>query len=66
MPRDLTGWASTLDLTALDDALALEVRQFVTRVPELREPYRAHLLDQLAAKAARSTYAGHIGRRPYS
>ncbi|WP_164842536.1 RDD family protein [Actinoplanes solisilvae] len=48
MPPDLAGWASTLDLTAVDDALALEIRQFVTRVRELREPYRAGLLHQLA------------------
>jgi uncharacterized RDD family membrane protein YckC len=52
MPPDLAAWASTLDLTAVDDALALEIRQFVTRVRELREPYRAHLLNQLAGEVA--------------
>jgi uncharacterized RDD family membrane protein YckC len=52
MPPALAPWAATLDLTAVDDALALEIRQFVTRVRELREPYRAHLLHQLAGEVA--------------
>jgi uncharacterized RDD family membrane protein YckC len=52
MPVELAPWASTLDLTAVDDELAMEIRQFVTRVRELREPYRAHLLDQLAGEVA--------------
>jgi uncharacterized RDD family membrane protein YckC len=51
-PPELATWGSTLDLTAVDDALALEIRQFVTRVRELREPYRAHLLHQLAGEVA--------------
>jgi uncharacterized RDD family membrane protein YckC len=52
MPRELAAWASTLDLTAVDDALALEIRQFVTRVREVREPYRTRLLNQLAGEVA--------------
>jgi uncharacterized RDD family membrane protein YckC len=52
MPRDLAPWASALDLTAVDDELAMEIRQFVTRARELREPYRAHLLNQLAGEVA--------------
>lgn len=52
MPPELATWASTLDLTAVDDALALEVRQFVTRIRELREPYRARLANELAAEVA--------------
>ena len=52
MPAQLAGWASTLDLTAVDDELALEIRQAVTRVRELREPYRAHVLDRLAGEVA--------------
>ncbi|NMO54860.1 RDD family protein [Actinoplanes sp. TBRC 11911] len=50
MPPLLAAWAATLDLTAVDDTLALEIRQFVTRVRELREPYRAHLLRELAGE----------------
>jgi uncharacterized RDD family membrane protein YckC len=49
-PVELAAWASTLDLTAVDDALAVQVRQFVTRARELHEPYRARLLDQLAGE----------------
>lgn len=52
MPPALAPWAATLDLTAVDDDLALELRQFVTRVPHLREPYRAHLLAQLSGEVA--------------
>lgn len=52
MPYELAGWASTLDLTAVDDGLAMEIRQFVTRVREVREPYRARLLGQLAGELA--------------
>lgn len=52
MPPEMAAWAAALDLTAVDDALALEIRQFVSRVRELREPYRAHLLTQLAGEVA--------------
>jgi len=52
MPPELAAWAAALDLTAVDDALALEIRQFVTRVRDLREPYRARLLIQLAGEVA--------------
>jgi uncharacterized RDD family membrane protein YckC len=52
MPPELAAWAATLDLTAVHDELAMEIRQFVTRLRELREPYRAHLLTQLAAEVA--------------
>jgi uncharacterized RDD family membrane protein YckC len=50
MPHQLAPWAATVDLTAVDDELAVEIRQFVTRSGELREPYRARLLDQLAGE----------------
>jgi uncharacterized RDD family membrane protein YckC len=53
MPQELAGWAATLDLTGVGDDLAMEIRQFVTRVRELREPYRARLGDQLAGEVAR-------------
>jgi uncharacterized RDD family membrane protein YckC len=66
MPPDLAAWASILDLTAVDDALALELRQFATRVRDLREPYRAHLLNQLAAEAtAKITPPAPAGLSPW-
>jgi uncharacterized RDD family membrane protein YckC len=48
MPRELAGWASTIDLSGVDDGLATEMRQLVSRVRELREPYRTHLFSQVA------------------
>jgi uncharacterized RDD family membrane protein YckC len=52
MPPQPAAWAATLDLTAVDDELAMEVRRFVTRINEIREPYRAVLLDRLAGEVA--------------
>ncbi|WP_231932776.1 RDD family protein [Micromonospora rifamycinica] len=43
----LAGWAVTLDLTRLDDALALAVRQYLTRGAQLVEPYHSRLGRQL-------------------
>ncbi|MGC1214273.1 MAG: RDD family protein, partial [Micromonospora sp.] len=39
----LLGWAQTLDLTRLDDGLALAARQYLGRVHQLAEPDRAGL-----------------------
>jgi uncharacterized RDD family membrane protein YckC len=50
MPRELAAWASTVDLSAVGDELAIEMRQLVSRVRDLREPYRTHLFDQVAAE----------------
>ncbi|HET9518070.1 MAG TPA: RDD family protein [Actinoplanes sp.] len=50
VPHQVAAWAATLDLAAVDDGLAMELRQFTTRAGELREPYRAHLLEQLAGE----------------
>jgi uncharacterized RDD family membrane protein YckC len=52
MPRELAGWAATLDLSGVDDELAVEMRQLVSRLRELREPYRTRLFTQLAAEVA--------------
>ncbi|WFE64081.1 RDD family protein [Micromonospora sp. WMMD714] len=43
----LSGWAVTLDLTRLDDALALAVRQYLVRGTQLVEPYHSRLGRQL-------------------
>jgi len=50
MPRELVAWAATIDLSAVGDELAIEMRQLVSRVRELREPYRTHLFDQVAGE----------------
>lgn len=56
MPPHLVGWARTLDLTGLDDALALAVRHFLARNRQIAEPFRTRLGYSLAADlAARTT-----------
>jgi uncharacterized RDD family membrane protein YckC len=55
MPRELAGWAMTLDLTGLDDDLALAVRHFLARRRQLREPARTRLGDQLAREVGAVT-----------
>jgi uncharacterized RDD family membrane protein YckC len=47
-PPPLLAWAATLDLTALDDQLALAARHFLARSRGLREPYRSRLGEALA------------------
>jgi uncharacterized RDD family membrane protein YckC len=48
MPAALAGWAASLDLTAVDDGLALRLRQFLGRASQLAPPARAALEHQLA------------------
>jgi uncharacterized RDD family membrane protein YckC len=55
MPPPLVGWASALDLTGLDDDLALAVRHFLARGHGLAEPERSRLGHALAAEVAAST-----------
>lgn len=54
MPPPLAGWAPTLDLTGLDDALALSVREFLDRagelVPQARETLAGELVDEVRAR----------------
>jgi uncharacterized RDD family membrane protein YckC len=55
MPPALAGWATTLDLTALDDDLALAVRHFLARGHSLAEPERGRLGRALAGEVAAAT-----------
>ncbi|HEY2670469.1 MAG TPA: RDD family protein [Rugosimonospora sp.] len=55
MPPHLAGWATTLDLTGLDDDLALAVRHYLARNRELREPARSRLGFALASEVAECT-----------
>ncbi|MFR9777409.1 RDD family protein [Micromonospora sp. MS34] len=52
MVPPLSGWAGTLDLTRVDDGLALAVRQYVGRVHQLAEPDRSRLGRELWAEVA--------------
>jgi hypothetical protein len=55
MPPYLVGWAGTLDLTGLDDELALAVRHYLARNRSLREPARTRLGYALATDVAACT-----------
>lgn len=55
MPPPLRGWASRLDLTGLDDSLALAVRHFLARNREITEPSRTALGRALAREVAMCT-----------
>ncbi len=52
IPPQLVGWAVTLDLTGLDDELALAVRHFLARNRRLGAPARTRLGYRLAAEVA--------------
>jgi uncharacterized RDD family membrane protein YckC len=55
MPPALAGWARTLDLTGLDDDLALAARHFLARGHGLVEPERSRLGHALATEIAAVT-----------
>lgn len=55
MPLGLGPWASTLDLTGLDDDLALALRHYLARNRRLRDPARTRLGQQLAREVAQVT-----------
>jgi uncharacterized RDD family membrane protein YckC len=52
MPPPLTSWATRLDLVAVDDNLALSVRNYLARGPQFKEPYRTALGEALASEVA--------------
>ncbi|MDG4802775.1 RDD family protein [Micromonospora sp. WMMD980] len=51
----LLAWAATLDLTQVDDGLALAVRQYVDRLPQLATPEAVGLGRELWAEVAAVT-----------
>jgi uncharacterized RDD family membrane protein YckC len=55
MPPPLARWAALLDLTGLDDSLALAVRHFLARNREIGEPARTALGQALAREVASRT-----------
>jgi uncharacterized RDD family membrane protein YckC len=55
MPPPLRTWATRLDLTGLDDSLALAVRHFLARNREITEPSRTALGRALAREVAMCT-----------
>lgn len=55
IPPPLAQWATTLDLTGLDDELALAARHFLARSRGMRDPYRTRLGHALATEIAACT-----------
>jgi uncharacterized RDD family membrane protein YckC len=55
MPPYLAGWAALLDLTGLDDELALTVRHYLSRNRQIAEPARTRLGIRLAEEVIRHT-----------
>nr|BFE65273.1 RDD family protein [Dactylosporangium thailandense] len=55
MPPPLVRWAALLDLTGLDDSLALAVRHFLARNREIAEPARTALGQALAREVSQRT-----------
>ncbi|QSB15964.1 RDD family protein [Natronosporangium hydrolyticum] len=55
MPPRMAIWAATLDLSRVDDELALTVRHFLGRTRSLAEPARSRLGEQLAREIAQAT-----------
>lgn len=55
MPPNLAGWAALLDLSGLDDELALAVRHYLARNRQLSEPARSRLGSELAIEVAACT-----------
>lgn len=54
-PPPLQSWVSTVDLTGLDDELALAVRHFLARSRRLKEPFRTQLGMKLATEVMERT-----------
>lgn len=55
MPPPLAAWAATLDLARLPDELALSVRSFLARAPQMSEASRAELGNRLSSAVAAVT-----------
>ena len=55
MPEPLAAWARTLELSRLPDGLALSVRQFLARAPQLGPAAREQLAGQLVSAVAACT-----------
>lgn len=59
MPAALAGWAASLDLSGVDDDLAMRLRQFISRAGQLTPEARAGLEHQLANEVV-----GRVGPPP--
>ena len=52
MPPQLADWAAELDLSGLDDQLALATRHYLARAGEIRQPQNGRFAESLAREVA--------------
>jgi uncharacterized RDD family membrane protein YckC len=64
MPPELAAWAMQLDLAGVTDELALQVRQFLVRAPQLSPWARDDLCARFVADVARRTGAAPVPGTP--
>jgi uncharacterized RDD family membrane protein YckC len=66
MPPPLAGWAATLDLSQVDDGLAMALRQFLARSSELAPWAREQMGGQLLGELSRRTSPPPTGTPPWA
>ena len=66
MPYPLLGWAQQLDLSALPDDVALSVRQYLTRMHEMRPDVAARMGHELASEVVRYVALPPAGTPPWA
>jgi uncharacterized RDD family membrane protein YckC len=66
MPPELAGWASTLDLSQVDEGLALRLRQFVMRANQLSPQARAGIEGQLVQEVVSRVGPPPAGAPPWA
>lgn len=66
MPPQLAGWAASLDLSRVDDQLALELRHFLARANQLSAPVREQMGARLLGELATRTIAPPPGTPPWA
>jgi uncharacterized RDD family membrane protein YckC len=66
MPPQLAGWAATADLSSVDDGLAMELRQFLSRSAQLAPWAREQMGGRLLAELSRRTAPPPPGTPPWA
>jgi uncharacterized RDD family membrane protein YckC len=66
MPPALAGWAASIDLSMVDDALAMELRQFLGRSAQLAPWAREQMGSRLLSELSRRTTPPPPGTPPWA
>ena len=66
MPAPLAGWAASLDLSMVDDGLAMALRQFLARSSQLAPWAREQMGGQLLGELSRRTSPPPTGTPPWA